>query len=111
MSFIFVQGAERHLQEYRGLWSPEHSHGPEQAVCDRCLQPIDDEAFRANVARMEADVASAAAKRRQASQKSSATQVCSHLLCVSPAWRLLSSTLRFYRCNSWRELTPKDATQ
>ncbi len=60
------------------LLSPDHSHSQSQAVCDRCLQPIDDATYRANVARMEADVASAAAERSAAAQQSSATQVLPH---------------------------------
>ena len=57
------------------LLSSEHSHSLSQAVCDRCLQPIDDATYRANEARMKAEVASAAAERSAAAKQSSATQV------------------------------------
>lgn len=57
------------------LMTPARSDSLLQAVCDRCLQPIDDATYRANVARMEADVASAAAERSAAATQSSAIQV------------------------------------
>ena len=69
-----LQACERSLREYKVLLSPDHGHSQQQAVCDRCLQPIDDATYHANVERMEADVASAAAERSAAVAQSSATQ-------------------------------------
>ena len=71
----FLQAAERTLQEYGMLLAPEHSSSQHQAVCDRCLQPIDETTYRGNIARMEADVVSAADERSAAATQSSVTQV------------------------------------
>lgn len=70
-----MQAAERTLQEYSLLLGHSHSRSTQQAVCDRCLQPIDDAMYRANVVRLEADVAKAAADRQGAYKQSSTTQV------------------------------------
>ena len=70
-----VQVAERQLQEYKGLRSMKPEHSMQQAVCDRCLQPIDDGMFHTNVSRLGAEVASAAAERNAVVQANSATQV------------------------------------
>ena len=70
-----VQAAERQLQEYKGLRITEHAHSMQGAVCDRCLQPIDNSTFHANVSRLDAEVASAAAERNTVARENSATQV------------------------------------
>ena len=72
---VSVQAAERQLEVYRGLSSTELGHSLQQAVCDRCLQPIDDSTYHANVSRLDAEVASAAAERSAVARENSATQV------------------------------------
>jgi hypothetical protein len=45
------------------------------ALCDRCLQPIDEAAFQANIARLSAAVEQAACAHRANADRVGATQV------------------------------------
>ncbi|KAK9914871.1 hypothetical protein WJX75_001641 [Coccomyxa subellipsoidea] len=72
-----LQASQRQVQEYSQLLqSPsngahEHVSG---ALCDRCLQPIDEATFRSNLQRLGAEADSAAAAHRAVAERASATQ-------------------------------------
>ena len=74
------QAAQRQEQEYSQLLQTsisnagghEHSSG---MLCDRCLQPIDEGTFHANLKRLRADTATATTAHRAAAEQCRATQV------------------------------------
>lgn len=78
---MWLQACRRQLQEYSQLLRAppshqhEHDHGS-AAVCDRCLQPIDEATFQANLARLRTEADNAAALQRLAADRARATQVC-----------------------------------
>lgn len=72
-----MQASRRQLAEYSSLLGQAgHHHETGTAVCDRCLQPIDEKTYRANVARLEAAVDEAAAAHRNSAEQTNATGVC-----------------------------------
>ncbi|BDA43191.1 hypothetical protein COCOBI_04-2030 [Coccomyxa sp. Obi] len=74
-----LQAAQRQVQEYSQLLHTftssagghEHMSG---ALCDRCLQPIDEATFHTNLERLEGDAATAASAHRAAAEQCRATQ-------------------------------------
>ncbi len=50
----------------------EHTSG---ALCDRCLQPIDEATFHTNLQRLQADAATAVSAHRAVSEQCRATKV------------------------------------
>ena len=73
-----MQASQRQVQEYSQLLqSPSngaHKH-VSGALCDRCLQPIDEATFRSNLQRLRAEADSAAAAHRAVAERAGATQV------------------------------------
>lgn len=91
-----MQASQRQVQEYSQLLqSPsngahEHVSG---ALCDRCLQPIDEATFRSNLQRLGAEADSAAAAHRAVAERASATQVPKTFLAFHCNMRYVASAI------------------
>lgn len=67
-----LQASSSALAAYAALGG---AAGAAEAVCDRCLQPVDASVYAANLQRQRGDEAAAAAARSEAEQRVVASQV------------------------------------
>ena len=72
MGLLPLQASSSALAAYAALGG---AAGAAEAVCDRCLQPVDGAAYAANLERLRGDEAAAATARSEAEQRVVASQV------------------------------------